>query len=333
MLYYPFTAYRLWWKEFLGINLKHVMFYWNGEYYESWRDDVEIDKFYNYLKKLCDDDKNLLDSWIDQVAKNNTILDEQINTVLSLDLESFSDQELIHLLKKTNDVVKSYWIVYTLPLFASEKVEFSSSQKEKFLPLRKKTLYVDFQVKLLPKLFSEISKRTGVDENLLYFAFPDEVIDAFEKKISVDELRKRKENWFWKNEDGKLEFLSGKKAQRKYDEMFSSKQLSDKTLKGVGVSKGKAKGKAKVIVTEQSFEKLGDNDILVTLMVRPTFYSKIKACRAIITEEGGINSHAAILARELNIPCIVQVENATKNIVNGESLEVDANEGVVRRRH
>ncbi|MBU0471960.1 MAG: hypothetical protein KKF89_03275 [Nanoarchaeota archaeon] len=331
MLYYPFTTYRLWWKEFLGFNLKKVIFYWNGEYYESWRDDVEIEEFYIYLKKLCGNDKNKLDSWIDQAIKNNLILENHISTIASFNLSNVSNEEFVSFLRKTHRIIKSYWISYTLPLFASKKVEFNPSQKENFLNLRKKTLYVDFQVKALPKILSEISRRTGINDDLLYFAFPDELINIFKRKPCVEELKRRKKSYFWKNENNNIEFLSGVEAQKKYDELLVRDEDIDINLKGVSVNKGKIIGTARVVVTEHSLKTLGKNDILVTLMVRPSFYSKIKNCKAIITEEGGINSHAAILARELGIPCIVQVKNATKNIENGEKLEVDADKGMIRK--
>lgn len=56
----------------------------------------------------------------------------------------------------------------------------------------------------------------------------------------------------------------------------------------------------------------------------------IARCSAIVTDEGGITSHAAIVSRELNIPCIVGTKNASKFLKNGDLVEVDADNGVVR---
>ena len=57
---------------------------------------------------------------------------------------------------------------------------------------------------------------------------------------------------------------------------------------------------------------------------------EIKKSSAIITEQGGILSHAAIISRELNKPCIVGVKNATKKLKNGQLIEVDADKGTIR---
>jgi pyruvate,water dikinase len=65
-------------------------------------------------------------------------------------------------------------------------------------------------------------------------------------------------------------------------------------------------------------------------MTRPQFISAMKLASAIVTDEGGLTSHAAIIARELKIPCIVGTKVATQVLHDGDLVEVDANKGIVR---
>lgn len=71
-------------------------------------------------------------------------------------------------------------------------------------------------------------------------------------------------------------------------------------------------------------------EILVTEMTRPQIFSACSRAAAIVTDEGGIICHAAIVARELGIPCIVGTKTATRMLNDGDEVEVDAENGVVR---
>ena len=66
-------------------------------------------------------------------------------------------------------------------------------------------------------------------------------------------------------------------------------------------------------------------------MTSPDFMVAVKRAAAIVTDEGGITCHAAIISRELKIPCVIATKKATKAFTNGELIEVDANNGVVRK--
>lgn len=67
-----------------------------------------------------------------------------------------------------------------------------------------------------------------------------------------------------------------------------------------------------------------------TSMTRPEFVPLMKKAAAIITDEGGITCHAAIVSRELNIPCIIGTRIATKVLKDGDYIEVDADNGIVK---
>jgi phosphohistidine swiveling domain-containing protein len=102
-----------------------------------------------------------------------------------------------------------------------------------------------------------------------------------------------------------------------------------KVIKGICAQSGRYKGKARVVKNLYKLKQCRPGEVLVTFMTRPQINSVIKKVGAIITDEGGILSHAAILAREFKIPCVVGTKIATKVFKDGD--KVDANHGIVRK--
>ncbi|RLI17038.1 phosphoenolpyruvate synthase, partial [Candidatus Bathyarchaeota archaeon] len=101
--------------------------------------------------------------------------------------------------------------------------------------------------------------------------------------------------------------------------------------KGIGTGKRDIGfGKAKVIFSPEEAEKLMQKgDILVTTMTNPDFVPYMRMASAIVTDKGGVTCHAAIVSRELGIPCVVGTENATKVMQTDKEYTVDARNGVI----
>ncbi len=100
-------------------------------------------------------------------------------------------------------------------------------------------------------------------------------------------------------------------------------------LKGMGASPGIATGRVKVVRDLSELGKIEKGDILVTEMTSPDYVPAMEKSAAIVTDRGGLTCHAAIVSRELGIPCIVGTENATQVLKDGMLVTVDANHGVV----
>jgi pyruvate,water dikinase len=88
-------------------------------------------------------------------------------------------------------------------------------------------------------------------------------------------------------------------------------------------------GRVRIIFDPQK-DTFKSGKILVTGMTRPEFVPLMRKAKAIITDEGGIACHAAIISRELGLPCIIGTKIATKVLKDGDLVEVDANKGAVR---
>lgn len=100
-------------------------------------------------------------------------------------------------------------------------------------------------------------------------------------------------------------------------------------LKGIPASPGVGIGKVKIIMGPEDFGKFEEGDVLVTRMTNPDFEPLMAKASAIVTDEGGHLSHAAIVSRELGKPCVVGTQNATKILKEGMVITVDGTHGVV----
>jgi len=113
--------------------------------------------------------------------------------------------------------------------------------------------------------------------------------------------------------------------------IIESERVCDE-LKGIPACRGNVTGRVKVLKNSDEIYKIEKGDILVTTMTTPDFIPAMRKAAAIITDEGGITCHAAIVSRELGIPCIINTKNATRLLKDDEIVEVDANSGIVRRK-
>jgi len=100
-------------------------------------------------------------------------------------------------------------------------------------------------------------------------------------------------------------------------------------LTGASASPGMASGPAKIVPESSQIDKVVNGDILVSEMTTPDFVPAMKRAVAIVTDRGGRTSHAAIVSRELGIPCVVGAEGATTTLTDGRIITVDGSKGKV----
>ena len=107
-------------------------------------------------------------------------------------------------------------------------------------------------------------------------------------------------------------------------------QLGAELIKGLGAAPGLASGPVRVIAELSDATRLNERDILVTHMTAPDWVPLMRKAAAIVTDSGGMTCHAAIVSRELGIPCLVGTGEATTRLRDGELVTVDATHNVVR---
>ncbi len=113
------------------------------------------------------------------------------------------------------------------------------------------------------------------------------------------------------------------------EEMSKEKKDLKTLIRGLSASPGIARGKIKIINDIDELARIKEGDILVTAMTNPDMVPAMRRAEAVVTDEGGRTCHAAIVSRELGIPCIVGVGDATKELNEGDNVTVDATRGVV----
>lgn len=139
------------------------------------------------------------------------------------------------------------------------------------------------------------------------------------------------------DEQGKIYFVQSrpittlaKKVTVVDFEQKTAKKSHDKILvKGASASIGSAMGPVKIIHGPEEIQKVLVGDILVTEMTNPSYVPAMKKAAAIITDTGGVTSHAAIVSREMGIPCVVGTGTATHVLKTGQVVTVDGVEGII----
>ena len=107
--------------------------------------------------------------------------------------------------------------------------------------------------------------------------------------------------------------------------------INEEIVKGIGVGAKTVEGKVRVVKGGQDSVEFNEGDVLVTTMTDIEMNPFIEKCSAIITEEGGMTSHAAIVGINLNKPVIVSATNILDAVKDGEIVTVDASRGVIYR--
>ncbi|MFH0971783.1 MAG: PEP-utilizing enzyme [Candidatus Micrarchaeota archaeon] len=171
-------------------------------------------------------------------------------------------------------------------------------------------------------------------EDFLQLA-PEEVIgslNAGKCVVGKSEINSRKNGFAVGFLDGKFILLTGKIVEELYAYYNKPERTDGSVIRGTTASPGKITGRVKIILKHSEFGKLKKGDVLVTPMTTPDFVVIMKKAGAIVTDEGGLSCHAAIVSRELQVPCIVGTKNATKLLKDNDLVEVDATEGLIRIR-
>jgi pyruvate,water dikinase len=107
--------------------------------------------------------------------------------------------------------------------------------------------------------------------------------------------------------------------------------INTKKITGTCACPGRARGVISIVNTPEDIKHMKTGNILVSFSTAPNLMPAIRLATAIITDEGGLTSHAAIISRELRIPCIIGTKIATKVLQDGDLVEVDATRGVVTK--
>lgn len=183
--------------------------------------------------------------------------------------------------------------------------------------------YLDF-------LLAEIGKRFSLPFGDLKYIRPSELEKL--PGIAMELPLRREKSLYIIFSDCKELLVVGDDAEKYFGNFKSGVHVSAVSeLRGSCASPGNAKGIVKICRGEKEIGKIEEGDVLVACMTQPEFLPAMKKAAAIITDEGGLMCHAAILCRELGIPCVIGTKIATKVLKDGDEVEVDAENGIIRK--
>jgi len=181
-------------------------------------------------------------------------------------------------------------------------------------------------------LLAEIAKRLKLTRYQAQFMLKDEVRDALLDSISKRNIiRTRTKSCVYYAEAGKEIIFIGQKAKKIAKQAVVAAADDVEEVKGQTAQPGKARGIVKKIFRARDMKKMNKGDILVSIATDPDVVPAMKKAGAIVTDQGGITAHAAIVSRELGIPCIIGTKIATRVFKDGDEVEVDATRGIIKK--
>ncbi|KNF07221.1 phosphoenolpyruvate synthase PpsA [Gottschalkia purinilytica] len=162
-----------------------------------------------------------------------------------------------------------------------------------------------------------------------------EVSNLAKYGIKIEELYKAPQDieWALDADTNELYILQSRPIttlKGEKEEVASTQTEELKSIaRGLGASPGIGSGKVKNIKDITEIERVQEGDILVAVMTNPDMVPAMRRAAAVVTDEGGRTCHAAIVSRELGIPCVVGAKNASEILTEGMEVTVDATRGVV----
>ena len=190
----------------------------------------------------------------------------------------------------------------------------------------------------LENVLSEIVRRFGLKQELMRYLIHYEVDEGTLRKMTNEMLEERRDGCVIYSElvekdglpDVETTIFTGDDYKALHRAISAARKGTSEDLHGLTASTGKVSGRVRICKSLESIRDFKEGDVLVASMTRPEFVPAMKKAAAIVTDEGGITCHAAIVSRELGIPCIIGTKMATRVLKDGDIVEVNANHGLVR---
>ncbi|MFB6235549.1 MAG: phosphoenolpyruvate synthase [Halopenitus sp.] len=177
---------------------------------------------------------------------------------------------------------------------------------------REKRVLSDEEIESLVELGERVEEHYGEPQDVEWAIVGDEVFMLQSRPITT----------ISEAEDGEAGTTSGGGA--------NGESEADTILQGLGASPGVVSGSVRVVTKLDHLDQVQEGDILVTEMTMPDMVPAMKRAAGIVTDEGGMTSHAAIISRELGVPAVVGSGSATRELDDGQDITIDGDKGTIR---
>lgn len=284
-------------------------------------------------------------NWLKEKDKEYSIWINEINEFYEKvsDISNKTGQEIVSLYdeyyRHVRHLIAPYITMVWLPQWAENDVKVAKTFPDQIalaMESRKKTekLFTQGDV-FINDILKIISDKSAINIDLLDYLSKEEFGDFFiyNTPIDTNKLQERTSGLLFSKKGVMQVSPSDKKqvfAEIGYE--FDNTDYSKlKEVKGNCAYKGKISGKVQLIMNKSNISNMVSGNILVTSMTTPEFLPAMNLASAFVTDEGGITCHAAIVARELKKPCVIGTKIATKVFKDGDLIEVDAENGIIKK--
>ncbi|MBI2111965.1 hypothetical protein HYT52_00315 [Candidatus Woesearchaeota archaeon] len=188
---------------------------------------------------------------------------------------------------------------------------------------------------LLP-IYEEISHRLGLPIIKVRDLYEDEIITSLQGKTDPKKILAEKGTicgWGFDPEMSIRYNFKSSEAQRLFEHLNKTAQNLHGLDEHQGrcANNGKVMGRVRILLSPEANSKVQEGDVLIAHATTVDYLPAMKKAAAFVTEVGGLTCHAAVVAREFGVPCVVSLKNATKNFKDNDLVEVDADKGIVKR--
>lgn len=276
---------------------------------------------------------------LQRITEDSSFIDKIVQSVHSAwqKLQPFvSKKKVINTIEEFQSFFHSYilwWSHASMLMIIPNIKEVPSKINERILRVRSKyEKFSDLSDKLLLEYFE---KYFPDHNNLSNVISPDEIVSLAKNTLTtknLDLIKERKRRG-WALVNGELTTYDDiEKLLTKYrlELTLENAEINKSKLFGTPAYRGSARGIVRLVFNKNDMHKVQNGDILVSDATTPNFLPAMKKASGFVTDEGGITSHAAIVAREMRKPCIVGTKIATKVLTDGDLIEVDSIKGIVR---
>ena len=182
-------------------------------------------------------------------------------------------------------------------------------------------------------IYEEVARRARFNPDWIMEVTVPEMLGALRGHSlpTKAEMRKRLKNYAMVVRQGRTALITDSKKIKTLERTYSVAVTHADEIRGsMACLGGMIKGRAKVCLDKNEIGKVKRGDILVTQFTTPDFVPAMEKAAAIVADQGGLSSHAAIVSRELGVPCVIATQNGTRIIHDNDLLEIDARKGIVR---
>jgi len=324
-------GYTKYCTEILGFSFDKIILTREKNLATVFRNEKELEDFsLKALRKILDND------FLTKASNTINLLNTELLSFTDLSAEEFLTDSLSAFIEIHNQFLP-YFLLFLWAPDSIQNLNSISNQEKNYifeicLKNRKKTehTYPDLEF-FLNKVFSYIEKKEDLPKFHARCLLPQELLKyVVDKVLPGKTILQQRFECVGVIALGKNICLTNESQTRGIYGKVTYFKNDDEVLRGKVANSGFCVGRCRIIFDFESMKEFQTDEILVTTMTRPEWLPAIKNSKAIITDAGGVLCHASIISRELKKPCIIDTKIATQVLKDGDLVEVDADNGVVK---